>query len=217
MEFSIVDDGMEIRAGTSNGKYDWYVFFDHIFFSISLFFWRKQSANDCSLRSKNNNWTHWKLSTVVLKPAEQTSLTALYMAQLTKEAGFPEGVINGKIIDEMIGDNDNNRIFFKFEQFCQEMGKQALWSQIIWMLIKLRSLDQLRLANLSNKHLVAAILNVLHSNWAANHRISFWAIPTWIMQWNKRILVCSSMYVSGGVFCFCWYFVSKFFLIKWSH
>ncbi|XP_031638320.1 aldehyde dehydrogenase, mitochondrial [Contarinia nasturtii] len=43
----------------------------------------------------------WKLgpalatgNTVVLKPAEQTSLTALYMAQLTKEAGFPEGVIN---------------------------------------------------------------------------------------------------------------------------
>lgn len=43
----------------------------------------------------------WKLgpalatgNTVVLKPAEQTSLTALYIAQLTKEAGFPEGVIN---------------------------------------------------------------------------------------------------------------------------
>jgi len=43
----------------------------------------------------------WKLgpalatgNTIVLKPAEQTSLTALYVAQLTKEAGFPEGVIN---------------------------------------------------------------------------------------------------------------------------
>lgn len=43
----------------------------------------------------------WKLgpalatgNTIVLKPAEQTSLTALYIAQLTKEAGFPEGVIN---------------------------------------------------------------------------------------------------------------------------
>lgn len=43
----------------------------------------------------------WKLgpalatgNTIILKPAEQTSLTALYMAQLTKEAGFPEGVIN---------------------------------------------------------------------------------------------------------------------------
>lgn len=31
---------------------------------------------------------------IVLKPAEQTSLTALYVAQLTKEAGFPDGVIN---------------------------------------------------------------------------------------------------------------------------
>lgn len=43
----------------------------------------------------------WKLgpalstgNTVILKPAEQTSLTALYIAQLTKEAGFPEGVVN---------------------------------------------------------------------------------------------------------------------------
>lgn len=43
----------------------------------------------------------WKLgpalatgNTIVLKPAEQTSLTALYVAQLVKEAGFPEGVVN---------------------------------------------------------------------------------------------------------------------------
>lgn len=43
----------------------------------------------------------WKLgpalatgNTIVLKPAEQTPLTALYMAQLTREAGFPDGVIN---------------------------------------------------------------------------------------------------------------------------
>ncbi|KAI4492240.1 hypothetical protein M0802_009930 [Mischocyttarus mexicanus] len=32
--------------------------------------------------------------TVVLKPAEQTPLSALYAAALTKEAGFPDGVIN---------------------------------------------------------------------------------------------------------------------------
>ncbi|XP_035205333.1 aldehyde dehydrogenase, mitochondrial-like [Stegodyphus dumicola] len=43
----------------------------------------------------------WKLApalaagnTVVLKPAEQTPLTALYVGQLIKEAGFPEGVVN---------------------------------------------------------------------------------------------------------------------------
>lgn len=43
----------------------------------------------------------WKLgpalatgNTVILKPAEQTPLTALYMAQLTREAGFPDGVVN---------------------------------------------------------------------------------------------------------------------------
>lgn len=43
----------------------------------------------------------WKLgpalatgNTIILKPAEQTPLTALYIAQLSKEAGFPDGVIN---------------------------------------------------------------------------------------------------------------------------
>ena len=32
--------------------------------------------------------------TIVLKPAEQTPLTALYAAALAKEAGFPSGVVN---------------------------------------------------------------------------------------------------------------------------
>ncbi|WP_425467102.1 aldehyde dehydrogenase family protein [Pseudalkalibacillus caeni] len=43
----------------------------------------------------------WKLGaalatgcTVVLKPAEQTPLSALYLAELMEEAGFPEGVVN---------------------------------------------------------------------------------------------------------------------------
>ncbi|MEE4145325.1 MAG: aldehyde dehydrogenase family protein [Halieaceae bacterium] len=43
----------------------------------------------------------WKIApalaagcTVVLKPAEETPLTALYMAKLTAEAGFPPGVFN---------------------------------------------------------------------------------------------------------------------------
>lgn len=43
----------------------------------------------------------WKLgpalacgNTVVMKPAEQTPLTALYVAKLAAEAGFPNGVIN---------------------------------------------------------------------------------------------------------------------------
>ena len=33
-------------------------------------------------------------NTLVLKPAEQTPLTALYVASLVKEAGFPAGVFN---------------------------------------------------------------------------------------------------------------------------
>ncbi len=43
----------------------------------------------------------WKLGaalatgcTIVLKPAEQTPLSALYLAELASEAGFPDGVIN---------------------------------------------------------------------------------------------------------------------------
>lgn len=32
--------------------------------------------------------------TIVMKPAEQTPLTALYMCSLVKEAGFPPGVVN---------------------------------------------------------------------------------------------------------------------------
>jgi coniferyl-aldehyde dehydrogenase len=32
--------------------------------------------------------------TVVVKPAEQTPLSALFYANLAKEAGIPEGVIN---------------------------------------------------------------------------------------------------------------------------
>lgn len=43
----------------------------------------------------------WKIApalaagnTIVLKPAEQTPLTALYVASLAKEAGFPPGVLN---------------------------------------------------------------------------------------------------------------------------
>lgn len=32
--------------------------------------------------------------TCVVKPAEQTPLTALYLASLIKEAGFPAGVVN---------------------------------------------------------------------------------------------------------------------------
>jgi aldehyde dehydrogenase (NAD+) len=53
------------------------------------------------------NWNYplvtqsWKLGpalacgcTVVMKPAEQTPLTALYIASLVKEAGFPPGVVN---------------------------------------------------------------------------------------------------------------------------
>merc|ERR1712179_761357 len=36
----------------------------------------------------------WLLATLLLKLAEQTPLTGLYIAELVREAGFPEGVVN---------------------------------------------------------------------------------------------------------------------------
>lgn len=56
-------------------------------------------------------------NTIVLKPAEQTSLTALYIAQLTKEAGFPPGVINvvpgfGDAGAALVQHNDVDKVAF---------------------------------------------------------------------------------------------------------
>lgn len=66
----------------------------------------------------------WKLgpalatgNVIVLKPAEQTSLTALYIAQLTREAGFPDGVINvlpgfGQTGAQLVHHSDVDKIAF---------------------------------------------------------------------------------------------------------
>ncbi|WP_153720928.1 aldehyde dehydrogenase family protein [Sporosarcina cascadiensis] len=67
----------------------------------------------------------WKIApalatgcTVVLKPAEQTPLSALYLGKLAAEAGFPEGVINvvpgfGHIAgDALVKHTDVNKIAF---------------------------------------------------------------------------------------------------------
>ncbi|XP_070165844.1 aldehyde dehydrogenase, mitochondrial [Polyergus mexicanus] len=66
----------------------------------------------------------WKLgpalatgNVVILKPAEQTPLTALYIAQLSKEAGFPNGVINvvpgyGKTGAALVTHNKVDKIAF---------------------------------------------------------------------------------------------------------
>lgn len=67
----------------------------------------------------------WKIApalatgcTVVLKPAEQTPLSAIYLAKLIKEAGFPDGVINivpgfGNIAgDALVKHGDVNKIAF---------------------------------------------------------------------------------------------------------
>ena len=56
--------------------------------------------------------------TIVLKPAEQTPLSALYLAELVDKAGFPEGVINivpgfGETAGEALTDHpDVNKLAF---------------------------------------------------------------------------------------------------------
>ncbi|PIO40756.1 hypothetical protein AB205_0160440, partial [Aquarana catesbeiana] len=50
-------------------------------FPLLMFAWKVAPALCCG-------------NTVVIKPAEQTPLTALYMGALIKEAGFPPGVVN---------------------------------------------------------------------------------------------------------------------------
>uniref|UniRef100_A0A8D0HCI7 aldehyde dehydrogenase (NAD(+)) n=1 Tax=Sphenodon punctatus TaxID=8508 RepID=A0A8D0HCI7_SPHPU len=50
-------------------------------FPLVMFIWKVAPALSCG-------------NTVVVKPAEQTPLTALHMGSLIKEAGFPPGVVN---------------------------------------------------------------------------------------------------------------------------
>ncbi|OBS75090.1 hypothetical protein A6R68_14372, partial [Neotoma lepida] len=50
-------------------------------FPLLMFTWKIAPALCCG-------------NTVVIKPAEQTPLSALYMGALIKEAGFPPGVVN---------------------------------------------------------------------------------------------------------------------------
>lgn len=66
----------------------------------------------------------WKLgpalatgNVIILKPAEQTPLTALYIAQLTREAGFPDGVVNvlpgfGQTGQALVEHHDVDKIAF---------------------------------------------------------------------------------------------------------
>ncbi len=66
----------------------------------------------------------WKLApglatgnTIVLKPAEQTPITALYLARLMQEAGVPDGVVNvvngfGQAGAALAAHNDVNKVSF---------------------------------------------------------------------------------------------------------
>lgn len=69
-------------------------------------------------------------NTVVLKPAEQTPLTALYLAQLTKEAGFPDGVVNvvpgfGKAGAHLVQHMDVDKVAFTGSTEVGKLVKQG--------------------------------------------------------------------------------------------
>lgn len=86
-----------------------YLFFfqgsDHILIFSQMAAWKLGPALACG-------------NTVILKSAEQTPLSVLYLAQLVKEAGFPPGVVNilsgyGKIAGAAIaGHKDIDKIAF---------------------------------------------------------------------------------------------------------
>ena len=68
--------------------------------------------------------------TVVVKPAEQTPLTALYFARLVQESGFPEGVINivngfGNVGAAISGHMDINKVSFTGSTEVGQLIQQA--------------------------------------------------------------------------------------------
>ncbi|XP_074108756.1 aldehyde dehydrogenase [Cotesia typhae] len=79
----------------------------------------------------------WKLgpalatgNTVILKPAEQTPLTALYLASLVKEAGFPPGVVNvvpgfGKAGEALVLHDDVDKVAFTGSTEVGKLVKQG--------------------------------------------------------------------------------------------
>ncbi|XP_003695342.1 aldehyde dehydrogenase, mitochondrial [Apis florea] len=79
----------------------------------------------------------WKLApalatgnVIVLKPAEQTPLTALYIAQLCKDAGFPPGVVNvvpgfGKTGAALVAHNLVDKIAFTGSTEVGKLIKQG--------------------------------------------------------------------------------------------
>lgn len=67
---------------------------------------------------------------MVLKPAEQTPLTALYLASLVKEAGFPPGVVNvvpgfGKAGEALVLHDDVDKVAFTGSTEVGKLVKQG--------------------------------------------------------------------------------------------
>jgi len=67
---------------------------------------------------------------IILEPDEQAPLTAMYMAQLTKEAGFPDGVINvvpgyGKTGAALVAHDKVDKIAFTGSTEVGQLIKQS--------------------------------------------------------------------------------------------
>jgi acyl-CoA reductase-like NAD-dependent aldehyde dehydrogenase len=69
-------------------------------------------------------------NSVVLKPDEQTSLSALRFAELAQEAGLPEGVLNvvtgGPAVGEAIGSTEVGKLFMKYSA---ESNMKPVWTE----------------------------------------------------------------------------------------
>lgn len=96
VELPTINDVVEIgpsfsyRYNHENTNYIYiYIFNNKTLPSLTKFvcFWNYKPCNEFF-------FLYFLGNVIILKPAEQTPLTALYVAQLTKEAGFPDGVIN---------------------------------------------------------------------------------------------------------------------------
>ena len=86
----------------------------------------------------------WKIApaiacgnTVVLKPAESTSLTALKLAELIQDSGLPKGVVNivtgdGKTVSTIVNHQDINKIAFTGSTYVWKLIQKSISPKIYY-------------------------------------------------------------------------------------
>ncbi|CAB1321643.1 unnamed protein product [Coregonus sp. 'balchen'] len=112
-------------------------------FPVMMFAWKIAPALCCG-------------NTVIIKPAEQTPLTALHMAYLIKEAGFPPGVVNvlpgyGPTAGSAIAHHmDIDKIAFTGSTACCLAGSRVFVEDSIYEEFVFRSAEKARNKVLGN-------------------------------------------------------------------